>query len=48
MSQLTFIPPIVWQAFWVTVSLVCLYAGGRLLFVGTAWPAGVWPFGVPA
>jgi hypothetical protein len=44
MARRTWVPAIVWQAFWVTVSLVCLYAGGRLLFVGTAWPAGVWPF----
>ncbi|MCD2195035.1 M50 family metallopeptidase [Actinomycetospora endophytica] len=48
MSRLTLIPPIIWQAFWVTVALVCLYAGGRLLLVGTAWPPGVWPFGLPA
>jgi hypothetical protein len=44
MARRTWIPAIVWQAFWVTVSLVCLYAGGRLLFVGDAWPDGVWPF----
>jgi hypothetical protein len=36
------------QTFWVTVAIVCLYAGGRLLFTGTAWPAGVWPFDVRA
>jgi hypothetical protein len=30
----------------VTAAIVCLYAGGRLLFTGTAWPAGVWPFDV--
>ena len=46
MARRTWVPAIVWQAFWVTVALVCLYAGGRLLFVGTAWPAGVWPFDV--
>jgi hypothetical protein len=44
MARRTWIPAIVWQAFWVTVALVCLYVGGRLLFTGTAWPAGVWPF----
>jgi hypothetical protein len=48
MARRTWIPALVWQAFWVTVALVCLYAGGRLLFVGTAWPAGVWPFDVRA
>jgi Peptidase M50B-like len=48
MYRLTFIPPVLWQAFWVTVALVCLYAGGRLLFVGDAWPDGVWPFDVRA
>jgi hypothetical protein len=44
MARRTSIPRVVWKFFWITVSLVCLYAGGRLLFVGTAWPAGVWPF----
>jgi Peptidase M50B-like len=48
MARRTWIPALVWQAFWVTVALVCLYAGGRLLFTGTAWPAGVWPFDVRA
>ena len=48
MARRTWIPAIVWQAFWVTVALVCLYVGGRLLFTGTAWPAGVWPFDVRA
>ncbi|MDT7744319.1 MAG: hypothetical protein QOE59_3397 [Actinomycetota bacterium] len=48
MARRTWIPALVWQAFWVTVALVSLYAGGRLLFVGTAWPAGVWPFDVRA
>ena len=44
MARRTWIPALVWQAFWVTVALVCLYAGGRLLLVGDAWPDGVWPF----
>ena len=46
MARRTWIPALVWQTFWVTVAIVSLYAGGRLLFVGTAWPAGVWPFDV--
>jgi peptidase M50B-like protein len=46
MSRLTLVPALVWQAFWVVVALVCVYVGGRLLFTGTAWPAGVWPFDV--
>jgi hypothetical protein len=46
MARSTWIPALVWQAFWVTAAIVCLYAGGRLLFTGTAWPAGVWPFDV--
>jgi hypothetical protein len=46
LARRTWIPALVWQAFWVTVAIVCLYAGGRLLFTGTAWPAGVWPFDV--
>lgn len=48
MARSTWIPALVWQAFWVIAAIVCLYAGGRLLFTGTAWPAGVWPFDVPA
>ena len=48
MARRTWIPALVWQAFWVTVAIVCLYAGGRLLFTGTAWPPGVWPFDVGA
>ena len=48
MARRTWIPAIVWQTFWVVVALVCLYAGGRLLFVGSAWPAGLWPFDVRA
>jgi hypothetical protein len=48
MARRTWIPALVWQAFWVTVAIVCLYAGGRLLFTGTAWPPGVWPFDVRA
>jgi hypothetical protein len=48
MARRTLIPTIIWKTFWVAVALVCLYAGGRLLFVGTAWPAGVWPFDVRA
>jgi hypothetical protein len=48
MARRTWIPALVWQTFWVTVAIVCLYAGGRLLFVGSAWPAGVWPFDVRA
>ncbi|NMO92766.1 M50 family metallopeptidase [Actinomycetospora sp. TBRC 11914] len=48
LSRSTWIPTIVWKSFWITVALVCLYAGGRLLFTGTAWPAGVWPFDGPA
>ena len=48
MARSTWIPALVWQAFWVTVAIVCLYAGGRLLFVGDAWPDGVWPFDVRA
>lgn len=44
MSGLTLIPTLIWKTFWATVALVCLYAGGRLLFVGDAWPDGVWPF----
>jgi hypothetical protein len=48
MARRTWVPAILWQAFWVTVALVSLYAGGRLLFTGTAWPAGGWPFDVRA
>jgi hypothetical protein len=48
MARGTLIPRGVWKLFWITVALACLYAGGRLLFVGTAWPAGVWPFDVRA
>ncbi len=48
MARSTWIPAILWQAFWVTASLVSLYVGGRLLFTGTAWPAGLWPLDVPA
>ncbi|NYD35469.1 M50 family metallopeptidase [Actinomycetospora corticicola] len=48
MQSLTLLPALVWQTFWVTVAVVCLYAGGRLLFVGDAWPDGVWPFDVRA
>lgn len=48
MARNTWIPAIVWQSIWVTTALVCLYAGGRLLLVGDAWPDGVWPFDVPA
>jgi peptidase M50B-like protein len=48
MTRATWIPRVVWKLFWITVALVCLYAGGRLLFVGTAWPPGVWPFDVRA
>lgn len=44
MAKSFLLPGIVWQAFWVTASLVSLYAGARLLFVGDAWPDGVWPF----
>ncbi|MCD2187579.1 M50 family metallopeptidase [Actinomycetospora soli] len=48
MMRGTLIPRTVWKLFWITVALVCLYAGGRLLLVGDAWPDGVWPFDVPA
>lgn len=48
MARRTLVPAIVWQAGWLLVALVCLYVGGRLLFVGDAWPDGVWPFDVPA
>ena len=44
MRRGTAIPQVVWKLFWITVALVCLYAGGRLLLVGDAWPDGVWPF----
>lgn len=44
MARLTLLPPTVWKTFWIMVALVCLYAGARLLFVGDAWPDGVWPF----
>ena len=44
MMRGTFIPKSAWKALWIAVALVCLYAGGRLLFVGDAWPDGVWPF----
>ena len=44
MARLALLPPIFWKTFWVTVALVCLYAGGRLLVIGDAWPDGVWPF----
>ncbi|MDL5158076.1 M50 family metallopeptidase [Actinomycetospora termitidis] len=44
MQSLTLVPALAWQAFWVIVALACLYAGGRLLFLGEAWPDGVWPF----
>ena len=44
MAKSFLLPGIVWQAFWVTAALVSLYAGARLLFVGDAWPDGVWPF----
>lgn len=46
LQRATWIPALVWQTLWVGTALVCLYAGGRLLFTGTAWPAGVWPFDV--
>jgi hypothetical protein len=42
------VPAVLWQVVWVGTALVCLYAGGRLLFIGTAWPAGLWPFDVRA
>lgn len=48
MSRLTLLPPLLWKSFWVTVALVCLYAGGRLLVLGDAWPDGVWPLDVRA
>jgi hypothetical protein len=48
MGRRYLLPAIVWKAFWVVVAIVCLYAGGRLLFTGTAWPTGVWPFDVRA
>ncbi|MEJ2871595.1 M50 family metallopeptidase [Actinomycetospora sp. OC33-EN08] len=48
MQSSTFVPAVVWQAIWVTTALACLYTGGRLLFVGDAWPDGVWPFDEPA
>jgi hypothetical protein len=46
MGRRYLLPAIVWKAFWVVVALVCVYVGGRLLFTGTAWPSGVWPFDV--
>ncbi|HEY2192995.1 MAG TPA: M50 family metallopeptidase [Actinomycetospora sp.] len=48
MGRRYLLPAVIWKLFWITVALVCLYAGGRLLFTGTAWPAGVWPFDVRA
>ncbi len=48
MATGTSFPQSLWQALWVGTALVCLYAGGRLLFVGDAWPDGVWPFDVRA
>ena len=44
MRRGTAIPQVVWKLFWIAASLVALYAGGRLLLVGDAWPDGVWPF----
>lgn len=48
MGRRYLLPAVIWKLFWIAVALVCLYAGGRLLFTGTAWPEGVWPFDVPA
>jgi hypothetical protein len=48
MARSTWIPALVWQTFWVGAALASLYAGGRLLLVGDAWPDGVWPFNVPS
>lgn len=48
MTRATWLPRGLWKLFWIAVALVCLYAGGRLLFVGDAWPDGVWPFDVRA
>lgn len=48
LARRSFVPALLWQTFFVTVAVVCLYAGGRLLLVGDAWPDGVWPFDVPA
>ncbi|WP_018333571.1 M50 family metallopeptidase [Actinomycetospora chiangmaiensis] len=44
LMRVTLVPRSVWKLFWISVSVVCLYAGGRLLLVGDAWPDGVWPF----
>jgi hypothetical protein len=44
LARATWIPRALWKLFWIGVALVCLYAGGRLLFTGSAWPAGLWPF----
>jgi hypothetical protein len=48
MGRRYLLPAGIWKLLWITVALVCLYSGGRLLFVGDAWPAGVWPFDVRA
>jgi hypothetical protein len=48
MGRRYLLPASVWKLIWIAVALACLYAGGRLLFVGDAWPDGVWPFDVPA
>ena len=48
MARRSLVPTLIWKTLWVGLAVAALYVGGRLLFTGSAWPEGVWPFDVRA